>query len=222
MNHWLETSKRNLIPLSIAGSFEDALSEWIFTGNVLSYEDDEEVQCQLCEHLDLAYHFEINNKLNNKTLLVGSSCILRFDRILVSDKNGNALYAYEQRKSRLDEARKDQIREQTLEPLRLLWRHVKQDENLAAHIERNAKLLKKEGSLPPADLLSVFKEMKMRGINYQAHLYKVNLRVYYEVLKLEKMSPDDLRLIKGAFSTQQLKRYQSLFETKRDGNSPRK
>jgi hypothetical protein len=60
MNHWLETSKKNLLPLSQASVFAEALSEWLFTGLVLDY-DGEEIECELCEHPDLAHHFEIQH-----------------------------------------------------------------------------------------------------------------------------------------------------------------
>src|SRR5690606_30975769 len=37
-----------------------------------------EENCELCDQEQLRYHFEIKNRLTNKILWVGSSCILKF------------------------------------------------------------------------------------------------------------------------------------------------
>lgn len=210
MNHWLETSKRNLLPLSIAIGFEDALSEWLFTGTVYAYEN-EDVQCQLCDHLDLVYHFEIKNRENSNLLLVGSSCILKFDNIEVSDKAGNQLHEYAARKKRLEEALKEKLREQLVKPLRLLWRHVCPDKDLAERIERLAKKLKNGESLPPMSLLFLFKEMERLGITYQASMYKISLRTPFEIFELEKISNGELQMLKRSLSAQQMLKYRHLF-----------
>jgi hypothetical protein len=62
MNHWLETSKLNLLKLSQSKDFKQALTEWQFTGAVIYYEDEDNIKCELCElceHSDLSNHFEI-------------------------------------------------------------------------------------------------------------------------------------------------------------------
>ena len=120
MNHWLETSKKNLLPLSQASAFAEALSEWFFTGLVLKY-DGEEIECELCEHPDLAHHFEIRNNYNNNRLLVGSSCILKFTEINVRDTFGRLITDPDERKFYLEEALREKLIEIMLEPLRRLW-----------------------------------------------------------------------------------------------------
>ena len=71
-NPWLEKSKLNLIPLSLADEFVEALKEWAFTGEVQDYGDASE-DCELCEHSELRYHFEIKNEI--KKILYGLALV---------------------------------------------------------------------------------------------------------------------------------------------------
>lgn len=85
MNRWLENSKKNLLPLSKEKiDFQKALREWSFTGEIKYHEQATEI-CEVCEHENLKYHFEIMNDLQNH-LWVGSKCIEKFD-IVVFDEN---------------------------------------------------------------------------------------------------------------------------------------
>ena len=77
MNHWRKTSEKTILPLSRAKLFSDALKEWFFTGEVFDYDHHEEINCELCNHPELNQHFKIENRCTSKTLLVGSSCILK-------------------------------------------------------------------------------------------------------------------------------------------------
>ncbi|SFN51774.1 hypothetical protein SAMN05421738_1144 [Algoriella xinjiangensis] len=86
MNRWSEIAKKNILTLSKnKNNFNLALKEWTFSGNIYDHKVAEEI-CELCENENLRYHFEIYNGLGNR-LLVGSSCINRFD-ITVFDKEG--------------------------------------------------------------------------------------------------------------------------------------
>ena len=55
-NYWLEKSKENLVPMSLASEFKKALTEWFFTGDVIDHNEANET-CELCEHEDLRYHY---------------------------------------------------------------------------------------------------------------------------------------------------------------------
>lgn len=206
MNHWLETSKENLVPLSISESFQDALSEWFFTGLVLDY-DGGEIECELCEHPDLSHHYEIKNKNNKNKLLVGSSCILKFQKISILDENGNLVTEREARKASLDRALKDKLREIMLEPLRKLWLKNKPNRGF---IESNAKQLKEGKSVSPKTLVQLFRLMQSQGLAYKPQLYKVSLRSYLDQFEMESMSAADRALILHSLSQQQLKKLQKL------------
>jgi len=68
----------NILPLSLSGKLPEAFEEWFFTENTEDHEDIIE-NCQLCNQEQLRYHFEIKNKYTKETLMVGSSCILKFN-----------------------------------------------------------------------------------------------------------------------------------------------
>ncbi len=84
MSSWIENAKRNILPLSKSRSLKEALTEWIYTGNVFDLEQATEV-CQLCDHPNIRYQFEIYNEGTSNELLVGSECIKRFGLKAISD-----------------------------------------------------------------------------------------------------------------------------------------
>jgi len=89
---WFERVKNNILPLSLEKSdVKKALKEWLYQGNMYDVEIAEEI-CELCDHPNIRYQFEIINILNGNTLLIGSECINRFS-IGVQDSNGNLLSA---------------------------------------------------------------------------------------------------------------------------------
>lgn len=207
MNHWLETSKRNLFPLSQATSFAEALREWFFTGLVLDY-GGEDVECELCEHRDLVHRFEIRNTLNANRLLVGSSCILKFSEINIRDSFGREITDPEERKVYLEDALQKKLTEIMLEPLRKLW--LKDKEN-RKEIETKAKQLKVGAGISPQELLFLFLRMDAYQIPYAAVRYKVSLRSHQEQGELSLMSKAHLLKLKPALSAAQLKSHVRLF-----------
>lgn len=207
MNHWFDSSKRNLIPLSVATSFTEALREWLFTGVIYDYEG-EDIECELCEHPDLSHHFEIRNTLNDNRLLVGSSCILKFSEINIRDTFGREVTDAEERKVYLEDALQKKLTEIMLEPLRKLWL---KDRDHRADIEPKAKQLKVGDGLSPRELLFLFRRMDAYQIPYTAKRYKVSLRSYIEQGELHRMSQQDLLKIKPALSAAQVKKHARIF-----------
>lgn len=207
MNHWLETSKRNLLPLSQATSFTEALREWLFSGLVFDY-DGEDIECELCEHRDLAHHFEIRNTLNDNRLLVGSSCILKFSEINIRDIFGREITDPEERKVYLEDALQKKLTEIMLEPLRTLWL---KDKEHRKEIELRANQLKVGAGISPQELLFLFLRMEAYQIPYTASRYKISLRSYLEQGELSFMSKTHLHKLKPALSAAQLKTHARLF-----------
>ncbi|MDS4026025.1 MAG: hypothetical protein RKO25_03405 [Candidatus Contendobacter sp.] len=207
MSHWLDTSKRNLIPLSVATLFTEALREWFFTGVVYDYEG-EDIKCELCEHPDLSHHFEIRNTVNDNRLLVGSSCILKFSEINIRDTFGREVTDTEERKVYLNDALQKKLTEIMLEPLRKLWL---KDKEHRADIESKAKQLKMGDGISPQGLLFLFRRMDACQIPYTATRYKVSLRSYIEQGELYRMSQPDLHKIKPALSAIQLQKHARVF-----------
>lgn len=207
MNHWLETSKKNLIPLSEADDFYAALKEWSFTGEVLDHDDDDEIKCELCEHPELKQHFRIKNKNTNRELLVGSSCILRFDEIEILDSFNVLIQGSEERRSHLEKALKERLLDSMLEPIRKLWRLETKNQYLIGNF---GKALKDGYGLSPIELLFLFERLQAEGISYNPRRYKLSLRHHEEQAQLARFKPDQVSMIKLAFSTQQRKKYAKL------------
>ena len=67
----------NILPLSVAQTLPEAFREWSFTEQVIDHLS-AEADCELCNHEQLRYHFQIENEHTSKLLWVGSSCILKF------------------------------------------------------------------------------------------------------------------------------------------------
>ena len=92
MTKWIEIANLNLISNSVCKSdFGEAIKEWYITekiiDNYLQYASNSILpSCELCEHEKLRWQFEIKNKNNDNKLLVGSTCITKFDIPLGFDK----------------------------------------------------------------------------------------------------------------------------------------
>lgn len=135
-HYWLENSKRNIFSRSHnTNDFTAACLEWKVTDCVIDNyeglnidEDPPEVSCDLCEHEQIRWQFEIINENNNNTMMVGSSCIERFNIRYI--KNGRLLSS-EERKSTLARQIQDIIAtkkfEQGLNALRLLYKANERD-----------------------------------------------------------------------------------------------
>lgn len=201
MNHWLQNSIRNLLPLSRSDDFQEALAEWFFTGGVEDYEwEDADVVCELCEHPDLAHHYQIKNSHTGSSLLVGSKCILKFQQIEIRDELGEAIVDSVLRRKALEAALRKRMLETSLDPLRKLWKVEKGRRN---YIEGIASEIKRDGGLSPRRLLEIFSWFDVRNIAYSAKLYKVNLRGDEARLYMSTIPLHQFQLIAPALSSSQ-------------------
>ncbi len=208
MNHWLANSKKNLLPLSKATEFTEALQEWFFTGEVEDYEDEEaDIYCELCEHKDLAHHYRIKNKLTDGSLLVGSSCILKFEQIEVRDKHGKLITDTDLRRAALDAALRARIIEASLAPLRRLWKADDKHRNV---IEFFAQEIKRDDGLSPEQLSDLLKMLEKFSVPYAAKLYKLSLRTNEAKSYLASMSAQDFRRIAPALTKPQIERAKEI------------
>lgn len=89
---WASRAAANLLPLSRERQdLKPALAEWRYLGDFHDLETPSEV-CQLCDHPDIRYQFEIQNLHTGEDLLIGSECITRFG-IAATDDEGRLLDA---------------------------------------------------------------------------------------------------------------------------------
>lgn len=103
--NWARRAAANLLPLSREKrSLARALGEWLYTGDMYDYEEPIET-CQLCDHPDLRYHFEVANRFTGHRLLVGSECITRFGILAVGEDGAILSAEATARKVKRDRAR---------------------------------------------------------------------------------------------------------------------
>jgi len=202
-NPWLKNSIKNLVPLSKADEFKEALKEWEFSGNVIDHEEPNET-CELCEHEKLRYHYEIVNSLESSHLWVGSSCILRFQEIMVYGEDGALLTTESQRRSELDKALKEKQVDLALQPLRELW---KNDREYRKYIEKNVSHLKEKDAFLPKGLAILCAQMKNYEIEYKASMFPVYLRTKESKAQLAALEGELLEHVIECMSPQQRKRF---------------
>ena len=94
---WAQRAARNLLPLSREKSdLAVALREWRYEGGFYDLELPEET-CELCDHPDIRYQFEIRNRFIDSRLPISSECINRFG-ISATGEDGEDLDAAGTRK----------------------------------------------------------------------------------------------------------------------------
>ncbi len=203
VNPWFERSIANLVPLSKADIFSNACKEWVFSGEVIDYGEATE-QCELCEHDELRYHFLIENGCNSNKLWVGSSCILRFEEIVVLDESERELLDQKERKKVLDKALKAKQIDSSLDPLRSLWKVAFEKRGT---IHSMALEIKDGKSLPPDSLRVLFELLDEHNIAFRASDYSVNLRSEFYQFQLSYMPKDMQKNIWLCMSKQQKDRF---------------
>lgn len=112
---WARRAARNLLPLSREKSnLAVALREWRYEGGFHDLEAPDE-NCELCDHPDIRYQFEIRNRFTGARLQIGSECINRFG-ISATGEDGEDLDAAGTRKkvsrdrrTLIEEARKKRV-----------------------------------------------------------------------------------------------------------------
>lgn len=184
----------NILPLSIGATLPEAFEEWSFTEKTIDHEEPVKI-CQLCEQEKLRYHFEIKNALTNKTLLVGSQCILKFD--LSVFEQGHRLSA--------DDAKKKLAR--LMQKMRLEF-CINSLEKLAA--KENNKILsnaliyyKKNKYLTPKFAFVVLWRLQSNKIDHSPTFFKIDLKKDKYQKDLREMQLSHVHVIWPALSSTQ-------------------
>ena len=171
---WLETVKNNIFEKSLSkGDVTKAFEEWEYLGTMYETLDLLE-SCELCEHPELRYQFEIVNKLNSSTLLVGSECIKKFDGIAVIDSTGKKMDKGSARKKVNSDKRRLISDTKTQHMMNSLIRLSKADELF--EIESFIQDFKERGAFTPNQLTTLFWRLKKYNIVYVDRYFKVSLR----------------------------------------------
>lgn len=206
MGNWGERAAVNLIPLSFANSIGPAIAEWFYTGNFLDLEATDGV-CELCNQLDLRYHFEIRNHLTHSKILVGSECIKRFDLTGVDD-NGNWIDATEtgrlvdrHRRGLVEDARKRRVMAALLKLAQFA-----PEFDAMSFIE----FVDDKGAFTPKQVSMVFWKLNTFAINYQPRDWRVRLRRNSDLGQLRNLNPAAFERVWAALSPDQRHRIQKI------------
>ena len=204
MNAWLNNARKNLLPLSVEkNDFPTAVKEWSFTGETVDYELAEE-NCQLCEMEGLRYHYQISNDLKN-TLWVGSSCIERFD-ILVIDEEGTEVNKGEKENYLKNKLRDKHIYEvlqslsqhPSIETIRLFKKNYL-DQYCFSQINK--------GNAHARIINYLFMRLDEERLYYNKRFFKISIRSDVNKEKLLSLNELQFERVKGALSKNQIKYY---------------
>ncbi|ELZ7198877.1 hypothetical protein U0N67_002704 [Vibrio parahaemolyticus] len=210
INYWIRNSIKNLLEMSISKDFKTACGEWTFTGVVFDYEEPIEI-CQLCGKDELRYHFEIKNDITDCMLLVGSSCILKFEEIRVANDLGEFETEYSKRDRLLRSALESQRVEQFLGKLRQIYRKPLRSDDRAT-MGRVGVLIKTREKLSPYDALWLTSIMKRHGYSYDNAPVSICLATNENKEQLIGLPKDFLKDMWPLLSTQQQEKYQRLLK----------
>lgn len=199
---WAERAAANLLPLGKEKSnLAVALREWRYTGNFNDLEAPVEI-CELCNHPDIRYQFEIRNLVTGKSLLVGSECINRFG-IAATNEEGRTLSGEESRKkvsrdrrSLIDEARKRRV----ISALVALA-HLDSGFNILSFID----YLQSRGAFTPKQLLAILWRLSKFGIANNPKDFKLTIKRSREKDQLRDMKDWERQRIEPCLTTAQRK-----------------
>jgi len=216
MNHWVKTAEFNLLQHSVNQSgYAAAKNEWRVGDQVIdNYGDDADFtedspSCELCEHEDLRWQFEIINRENNNKLLVGSTCIKQFDIAIVNaDKT---LILGEDRdkvlQKRIDEQKKENNYNELLEKLRILW---KKDLKNRKKIEEIAKRWKVEKKFDPRDGYFIRFRLNLHGMPLDRCRMEISLRSTENKMQVVQMTKDEISILEEVLTSAQKKAVSNL------------
>lgn len=186
--------RENILPLSVASTLPEAFEEWTFTGATEDHGQPCE-DCQLCDHEELRYWFEIRNRYTSHALWIGSQCILKFNV---------PVYEGSRRLTKAEATRK----------LRKLTEHMRLEACLAA-LERlagaeandiltNALAYYRENKrLSPKLAFVVLWRLQKHRIDHSPSFFKVSLKRERHQSDLREMSASKVRTLWPALSASQ-------------------
>ena len=186
----------NILPLSVAATLPEAFEEWSFTENTVDHEEPIET-CQLCEHEELRYHFEIRNAITKKTLWVGSQCILKFGLSVFED---GVRLTQKKTKKKLDRLMQKMRLESCLKALKSLAETESSDilENALAYYEKNK-------FLTPKFAFVVLWRLQHNKIDHSPSFFKVSLKKQKYKDDLREMQTSRVHTIWPALTSAQRK-----------------
>lgn len=198
--------RHNIFSVSVErNDLRKALDEWIYEGNMYDIEIAEEV-CELCDHSNIRYQFEIINIHNKNKLLIGSECINKF-KISVIDKTGNKL-SNEEAKKKVNQDRNKLVTDAKIRGvINSLVQLSKVDENF--EIDSFIKYFKENGAFTPKQLFTLIWRLGKYKVEFKKSNFKLSLKRSNNKQQLFEMEDWKVKTIWECLSSSQKEIYNS-------------
>ena len=197
---WASRAAANLLPLSRERrDLAQALKEWRYAGNYHDLETPS-ADCELCDHPDIRYQFEIQNLLNDEALLIGSECINRFG-IAATDEEGRTLDAVGTRRKVGQDRRKlvEDARHRRVVSALVALTHRDQDFDIRSFVD----YLQTRGAFTPKQLSIVLWRLSKFRIAYNPKDFKLTIKRNREKTQLRNLKDWELERIRPCLSESQ-------------------
>jgi hypothetical protein len=197
---WASRVAANLLPLSYErADLAKALREWRYTGDYNDL-DEPAADCELCDHPDIRYQFEIQNLHTGRALLVGSECINRFG-IAATDEEGRTLDAVATRKkiSRDRHHLVEDARKRRAVKTLVALAHADKDFEILSFVE----YLQSRGAFTPRQLSTIMWRLDIHHIDYHARDFKLTIRRNREKAQLMELTDWQLHRLSACLSDSQ-------------------
>ncbi len=200
---WISRIEKNIFPLSLdKQNVRSALGEWEYRSEMNDRGVPDRI-CELCDHPNIRLQFEIVNKHNFNSLLIGSEFITRFG-VNVFDENGNLLEDIHAKKKVAKDRRKliiDSKIKGMMNSILVLSTKEGERINFKEFVDDFEKL----GGHSPKQLFAMFYRMKVHHILHNKSYFKCYIRKPHFKQQLLTMEPNRIRIIWPALSSSQRK-----------------
>lgn len=196
-----ETARKTLLSLSKAKrDYDRAVAEWDYFGefhdNVVS-----SATCQLCGQPNIRYEFQIVNRHNQNTLLVGSECITKFG-ITVYDEYGNRITGKSARARVASDKRRLVADAKTDSVINSLLTLASKDP--VFEIQDFIRYYQDRGAFTPKQLSLLMWRLKALKVPHNKSHFKLTIKRDVEKRALLRLEDFKLAQIKPCLSTSQL------------------
>ncbi|NUJ16628.1 hypothetical protein FKN04_08445 [Bacillus glycinifermentans] len=198
--NWVERVKKNIFPLSNEKyNIRKALDEWVYEGSMYDVEVADET-CELCDQPNIRYQFEIVNKLNNNSLLIGSECIMRF-KISVIDRSGKKLSFDDAKKKVIKDKSRLVTEAKEKNVLNTLVALAAKDHEF--NIENFIEYFKERKAFTPNQLTLLIWRLERANIDFKKAHFKLTIRRNREKEQLLSLENWKLKRIWDCLSSNQ-------------------
>jgi hypothetical protein len=199
---WAERAARNLLPHSRDRSdLAMALREWRYEGGFHDLEAPT-ADCELCDHPDIRYQFEIRNGFTGARLQIGSECINRFG-IRATGEDGEVLDAARTRKKVGQDRRAlvEAARKKRVITALVALSHADPEFNILSFID----YLQDRGAFTPKQLATLLWRLQTHAVPFDVRDFKLTIRRDREKDQLLQMADWQIERLLPAMSIAQRK-----------------